>query len=51
MLREKLNAQKGLPRASYKELLEAGGALPPPALQQARRLATVVASPSGGLPG
>ena len=30
MLREKLNAQKGLPRASYKELLEAGGVEPRP---------------------
>jgi hypothetical protein len=51
VLREKLNAQKGLPRASYKELLEAGGALPPPALPQARRPATVLASPSGAWPG
>ncbi len=46
MLREKLNAQKGLPRASNKELLEAGGALPPPS----RSAASEASGDSGRFP-
>ena len=46
MLREKLNAQKGLPRASNKELLEAGGGRAPPA----RSAASEASGDSGRFP-
>ena len=46
MLREKLNAQKGLLRASNKELLEAGGGRAPPA----RSAASEASGDSGRFP-
>ena len=45
-MREKLNAQKGLPRASNKKLLEAGGGRSPPS----RSAASEASGDSGRFP-